>query len=347
MAPRNVAFVMEQTLGSVTHYLNLRREESAADGLTVHWLPVEYRPGRLPWAFSGSLLARRAVGEVAKTIDGLFLHTTTIALLCAGQMGRTPSILSTDGTPLNKRGMREWYGLRPEGRIAERTKTALYRRVFRRAKGFVAWSQSAKESLVADYGCRSEEVEVIPPGIDLAAFAPGNRDHELPRILFVGGDFERKGGDLLLEVFRQRLRGRAQLELVTKGSIAEEPGVRVHRNVGANSAELHRLYAQCDIFALPTRADCYPLACMEAMAAGLPMVATRVGGIPDMILEGKTGHAVEPDDADALAAGLEPLVANAALRTAMGRRSRAEAQRRFDARANASRLFAYVRSRCG
>ena len=347
MAPRSVAFVMEQTLGSVTHYLNLRREESAAEGLTVRWLPVDYRPGRLPWAVAGSLLARRAVGEVAGKIDGLFMHTTTIALLCAGQMGRTPSVLSTDGTPLNKRGMREWYGLRPEGRIAERAKTALYRRVFRRARGFVAWSRSAKESLVADYGCRSEDVEVIPPGIDLAAFAPGNRDHQLPRILFVGGDFERKGGDLLLEVFRRRLRGRAELELVTKGNVKAEPGIRVHRNVGANSAELHKLYAECDIFALPTRADCYPLACMEAMAAGLPMVATRVGGIPDMILEGETGHAVEPGDADALAAGLESLVANAALRAAMGRRSRAEAERRFDARSNARRLFAYLSSRCG
>ena len=338
---------MEQTLGSVTHYLNLRREESAAEGLIVRWLPVEYRPGRLPWAVSGSLLARRAVGEVAGKIDALFVHTTTIALLCGGQMGRMPCVLSTDGTPLNKRGMREWYGLRPEGRLAERAKSALYRRVFRRAKGFVAWSQAARESLVADYGCRGEEVEVIPPGIDLAAFAPGNRDHELPRILFVGGDFERKGGDLLLEVFRRQLRGRAELELVTKGKVADEPGVRVHRNVGANSPELRKLYAECDIFALPTRADCYPLVCMEAMAAGLPLVATRVGGIPDFVLEGETGHAIEPGDADALASALEPLIADAALRSRMGLRSRAEALRRFDARTNARRLFEYVRSRCG
>ena len=347
MAPPSVAFVMEQTLGSVTHYLNLRREEGAAENLAIQWVPVDYRPGRLPWAVSGSLLARRALAEVAGTIDGLFVHTTTIALLCGSQMGRTPCVLSTDGTPLNKRGMREWYGLRSEGRLAERVKTALYRKVFRRAQGFVAWSRSAKESLVADYGCRSEDVEVIPPGIDLSEFAPGNRQHDLPRILFVGGDFERKGGDLLLEVFRRKLRGRAELELVTKGQVADEPGVRVHRNVGANSPELRKLYAECDIFALPTRADCYPLVCMEAMAAGLPMVATRVGGIPDLILEGETGHAIDSGDAGALLSRLEPLVADAALRSAMGRRSRAEAERRFEVRSNSRRLFAYVASRCG
>ncbi len=71
-------------------------------------------------------------------------------------MGRLPSVLSTDGTPLSERGMREWYGLRPEGCIAERAQTALYRRVFRRAKGFVVWPRAAKDFLVADYGCRSE-----------------------------------------------------------------------------------------------------------------------------------------------------------------------------------------------
>lgn len=336
---------MEQTLGSVTHYLNLRAEESAARGVIPRWLPIEYSPSRVPWAFAGSLRARRALLPVLDGVDGLFIHTTTLALFAARSFRRKPAIVSTDGTPLNKRGMREWYGLKPEGRVAEAAKRALYRWTFRGARGFVAWSSSAKESLVNDYGCREEEVAVIPPGINLRTFAPGDRFRALPRILFVGGDFARKGGDLLLDVFRKRLRGRAELVLVTPAQVAEEPGVTVHRGVAANSAKLRALYAECDLFALPTRADCYPLVCMEALACGLPLVTTRVGGIPDFVREGETGHLIARDDAAGLGDALEALVSDPARRQAMSTRCRADATERFDARTNAARLFDFVRAR--
>jgi glycosyltransferase involved in cell wall biosynthesis len=346
MSGKPIGYVMEQTLGSITHYLNLRREESAAVGPPPRWLPIEYAQGRLPWTLSGSLLARRAVRPVLDEVDGLFFHTTTIALLCADYNRRKPSVISSDGTPLNKRDMREAYGLRPEDGTAERIKRALYRRLFRGARGFVAWSSWTKASFVNDYGCRDEDVAVIPPGIHLDEFAPGDRAHELPRILFVGRDFARKGGALLLDVFRKRLRGRAELCLVTRAPLQSEPGVTVHHNLGANSDALRRLYATSDIFALPTRADCFPLVCMEALAAGLPLVASGIGGIPDAVREGVTGHLVAPDDAAALGDALESLVANPSRRRQMAQACRDEAARRFEARSNARRLFEFVRSRC-
>ena len=85
--------------------------------------------------------------------------------------------------------------------------------------GFVAWSNWAKQSFVDDYGCREEDVTVIPPGVDIGHFSDAERDNELPRILFVGGDFERKGGDLLLKIFRERLRNKAELILVTRADM--------------------------------------------------------------------------------------------------------------------------------
>ena len=89
---------------------------------------------------------------VIDQVDGLFVHTTTIALLAGGVARRKPSVLSSDGTPLNKAGMRGAYGLQAEGRLAARAKRAVYRRVFRRAAGFVAWSSWTKRSFVEDYG---------------------------------------------------------------------------------------------------------------------------------------------------------------------------------------------------
>jgi len=346
MSERPIAYVMEQTLGSVTHYLNLRREESAAEGTLPRWLPIEFRASRLPWTVTASWLARRAIGPLLNEVDGIFMHTTTMAPFSLDYFRRKPAILSSDGTPLNKRGGRQAYGLKEEGQLAEQAKRALYRKVFGAAAGLVAWSSWTKQSFVEDYGCREEDVAVIPPGIDLKAFSVGDRNHELPRMLFVGGDFERKGGALLLDVFRRRFRGRAELILVTRGNVENEPGISVHRDIQANSGKLQELYQSSDLFVLPTRADCYPLACMEALAAGLPIVATRVGGIPDMAQEGTTGHLIDVGDGAALGDALEALIADPARRRLMSERCRADAVHRFDARENARRLFEFVRSRC-
>jgi glycosyltransferase involved in cell wall biosynthesis len=343
---RPIAYVMEQTLGSVTHYLNLRQQDALPDGGGRRWIPIDYEAGKLPWTVTGSLRARRALGPALAEVDGIFMHTTTLAPLAVDYFRKKPAVLSTDGTPMNKRAMRTAYGLKQESSFAEQAKRELYRAIFRRARGFVAWSNWAKQSFVDDYGCPEAHVAVIPPGIALDRFTAGDRNHELPRMLFVGGDFERKGGDLLLEVFRRRFRGRAELELVTRKELPAEDGVRVHQNVQANSDTLRNLYATSDIFVLPTRADCYSLVGMEALAAGLPIVLTDVGGIPDIVRQNETGFLVKPDDADALGDALETLIANPALRATMGTRARQDAALRFDARENALRLFRFVRSRC-
>jgi glycosyltransferase involved in cell wall biosynthesis len=337
---------MEQTLGSITHYLNLRREEAVHEGGPRRWVPIEYRQTRLPWTLSGSWATRKALKALLDDVDGIFIHTTTLAPASVDYFRKKPTVLSSDGTPLNKRHMRAVYGLRPEGRVPEAAKQALYRTVFTQAAGFVAWSSWTKQSFVDDYGCRAEDVAVIPPGIALDLFAPGDRNHELPRILFVGGDFIRKGGDLLLEVFRKRLRGRAELLLVTGADVAEEPGVRVFRNVRANSETLRELYATSDIFCLPTLADCFSLVCMEALAAGLPIVSTRIGGIPDLVRDGTTGYILDAGNGDQLGDALDALVKDPATRARMSETCRADALRRFDARENARQLFEFVRSRC-
>src|ERR1041384_6155636 len=137
MSPRPVAYVMEQTLGNITHYLNLRQHD-IADGGPRMWLPIQYREGSVPWTLKGSVLARRALAPVLGQIDGVFIHTTVLSLFFVDYFRNTPAVLSGDGTPLNKRYIRELYGLKPEGRLAEQSKRALFRGLFSRAAGFVA-----------------------------------------------------------------------------------------------------------------------------------------------------------------------------------------------------------------
>jgi glycosyltransferase involved in cell wall biosynthesis len=93
---------------------------------------------------------------------------------------------------------------------------------------------------------------------------------------------------------------------------------------------LVELYQQSDLFVLPTRADCYSLVALEAMACGLPVIVSSIGGIPDIVVEGETGYLVNPDDLPTLSARLDTLVEDFVLRREMGEAARIRAVTRFD-----------------
>jgi glycosyltransferase involved in cell wall biosynthesis len=88
-----------------------------------------------------------------------------------------------------------------------------------------------------------------------------------------------------------------------------------------------------------------PLAGLEALASGLPVVTTRVGGLPELVRSGQTGRLLDIDDAAALGDALEELVTDTALRQRMSTEARADAVERFDSRKNALRVFEFIRSR--
>ena len=83
------------------------------------------------------------------------------------------------------------------------------------------------------------------------------------------------------------------------------------------------------ILALPSRFEAFPLAILEAMLAGLPVVATDVGSVAEAVTDGETGLIVPPDDPEALAAALERLLADGELRARFGRSARARAELQF------------------
>ncbi|MDQ3703080.1 MAG: glycosyltransferase family 4 protein, partial [Chloroflexota bacterium] len=163
------------------------------------------------------------------------------------------------------------------------------------------------------------------------------------RILFVGGDFQRKGGDLLLECMEGPLGERCELHLVTKSaSVTPRHNVHVYRNVSPNSPELLRLFAAADIFALPSRGECLAVVLMEATAAGLPVVTTDIGALGEAVLPGESGLLTPAGDREALGRALSTLVADAGLRRRMGRAGFGLAEAKFDAHRNNSALIDLV-----
>jgi glycosyltransferase involved in cell wall biosynthesis len=229
----------------------------------------------------------------------------------------------------------------PQGRLTG----ACLHLFFRRCTGLLPWSEWAANSMVKDYGASPDKVHVVAPGIDLEQWFPIPRTQSgLPRLLFVGADFERKGGPLLLDVYRHHLRGHCELHIVTKRLIETEPDVHVYAGLGVGDGRLHELYQTCDALVLPTLADCFSMAALEAMACGLPVIISAVGGIPEIVLDGETGLVVPPGRGDSLLQALRTILTSPDRGRQFGLAGRRRAERLFDARQQAATTLSIMAS---
>lgn len=358
-------FIMQQVLGHITAYQHFRRSVEQDASVAPVWTEVTYyepngwieRLPLLPATLKG--VARAAVqvrrGLARGRYDATLFTSQALCLWVRGYMRRNPCVIVTDVTPKQFDEMGQYYG-HPAAResLLSRYKHRVNVDVYRSARLLLPWSNWTKRSMMADYGVPEEKIVVVPPGVNVDEWtppAPGVREASLaragkPRVLFVGGDFSRKGGDALLEWFARRGSGGCELHLVTRQPPALEtlpPGLHIHTGLEASDPRLRALYAESHIFALPTRADCFGVASIEAMATGLPVITTSVGGIPDIVEDGRQGFLVPPDDAEALAARLDTLLADAELRRDMGRLGRERVLTLFDAHKNAVRQIALMK----
>jgi glycosyltransferase involved in cell wall biosynthesis len=336
----------------------LRQAFDEIDFGAVKWVDVTYEDTGspfealpLPQSIRGPLRSVRQtrLGLRGGPFQALFFLTQNPAVLRPHTLLRVPSLLWTDVTPRQYDEQADLYG-HPVSRFAavRRFKHTAVALAFRLAARCLAWSEWARRSLVKDYGVPEEKTEVVPPGVRLDLFTPASeaevsRSEGPVRLLFVGGDFARKGGPQLLDLFRQRLAGRCELDLVTRAPIDPMPGVRVHHNLPPQSKELVELYRSADVFVLPTLADCHSLASLEAMASGLPVILSRFGAAPEIVEDGKSGILVEPADPGDLLQAVDSLVADPAKRREMGREGRRIAAARFDVHATATRILDHLR----
>jgi len=254
---------------------------------------------------------------------------------------RRPLIRDLDATFDQMEATAELYWKRrPRKGVRLAASRAVERGVWRNATMFTPWSRWAADGLRAA-GIPDERICVLPPGIELDYWrtAPRTAPRDRPiRLLFVGGDFERKGGPLLVDAVRASEAGTFELDIVTRDpAAADDSRIRVHR-AEPEDALLQRLYRDADAFVLPTRAECFGIAAVEALAAGLPVVMGDVGGAADIVDDGRCGWRIAPTR-EGVEGGLAKLIAAREQLPALGAEAEAKARRSFDARDTCARLL--------
>lgn len=188
----------------------------------------------------------------------------------------------------------------------------------------------AARSVIEDYAIPPDRVECVHSGINIAFpdVLPA-RVNPHPRIVFVGVEWERKGGPEMIEAFRKIAGEFPGTELHVVGC---DPGlsmdrVVIHGRIPREEVGAH--LAGADIFLMPSRSEPSAVAVVEAAAYGLPVVTTSVGANAERVLEGESGFLVPPRDPDAIAAALRKLLADSTLRQRFGERGRALVREHF------------------
>jgi glycosyltransferase involved in cell wall biosynthesis len=201
----------------------------------------------------------------------------------------------------------------------------------------VCVSERERAAGVAARTCRAADTVVIPSAVDAAALPQARHDGSPPRVVMVGRLAAPKDPVTLVRALA-RVQG-SPFAATIVGDGPERPAVEAE--IGAAGLEgvvelagerhdVASLLAGADVFVLSSRSEGAPLSVLEAMAAGLPVVASAVGGVPESVADGATGLLVPPGDAAALAAALEQLLADSALRRRLGAAGRERVRARFD-----------------
>lgn len=246
-----------------------------------------------------------------------------------------------------------------DDRLDRRAVELLERLAVRRADLLTAPSEAVALAVAERWRLRFEQIAVVPNPIDERLFSPLRvPEPERPVVLCVGRLERVKGVDLLVEALPELLARHPDVRLRLVGEDDqhghEGKSMAAHlreraRALGVPDAaleirgavarnELPALLRAAAVCVVPSRWENLPYACVEAMACGRPIVASRVGGLSEAIADGETGLLVEPADPPALAAAISRLLDDRSLAERLGTNARACVESRLAARAVAERM---------
>jgi len=283
------------------------------------------------------LLSRRLIARKRKlnSYNVIFFHTQALAFFALDLIEKTPTVVSIDMT----NALASIESGNNKFKWTYKPNIYIEKLIYQRAAKILTWTEWARNSVINDYGIQPEKVQVIPPGVDIKSLNFSERYNQSGlkpyQILFVGGDFKRKGGEDLLQVFLDKFANQAELHIVTQNQIdCPHPNVHVYNQVTAYSPLWYELYQKSNVFIMPTYGDAFGIVFIEAMAAGLPVIASNLVQTKEIVKDGETGFLITPGDRLELTNKLQMLIDNPSLAQQMGIRARELAETNFDTHKN-------------
>ncbi len=226
------------------------------------------------------------------------------------------------------------------------------RRVYHTSRGIFVFSDFVRDSLIADFSVPAERIHTIYAGVNLTLPAGTAAPKKDPVVLFIGRDFERKGGPLLLRAFEQVRRRVPNAKLIIAGSSpsVDQPGVELAGFIDKHSADgearLIDLYRRASVFTMPSHFEPFGIVYAEAMHFGVPCVGVNHCAMPEIISHGVTGLLVPPDNDHALAQALIYVLSNRAEAALMGEAAITKARRLFRWEVVAGKMATIIERSC-
>lgn len=256
---------------------------------------------------------------------------TLLEGMVAARLARVPAVIHGEHGTLQ---------LKPRQAKAQRW-------AWRRADKLLAVSRRLAERMASEVGIPPAAVSVIPNGVDLARFSTVDRGSargsfglsgDVMAIGHAGRLVEVKDQASLVEAaarlkadglsFRVLIAGEGPLRAALESQISAH-GLADHVRLLGHVPDIERFYAALDVFVLCSRSEGMPNTILEAMAAGVSVIATRVGGADELVVDGTTGFLIPPGRPDSLASSLETLARNQQQRVALGAAGRSRAVQEF------------------
>ncbi len=311
-------------------HVGIGAERTREDGITVYRLPVP-RFGRV----RGHRPLRRAFGAIAADFRPDLIHAHGTGYYAAAALaGNRPHLITVHGIVRREAALSPWWPLKTKG--AWLYDALLEALVLRRARHVVAINPYVRRTFARYTWLRWYD---IPNPVDEAFFDLVRRP-EPGLLLCPARVIPRKGIDTLILAFAALADRHPQAQLIIAGETTTMPAYvarcrhliatsglasRIHLTGDLDRPALLEALARAWAVVLPARQETAPMAVAEALAAGCPVVATIVGGVPAMVTQGRSGLLVPPDDPAALAAALTKVLTASDPMRAMGEAARAAA----------------------
>ena len=325
------------------------------------------------WLGDQPVLSQSPLSRTARTLRGMFSRQprnwhTTAALLAVFRRVQPQAALAEYGTagvhalsacrsarvPL----VVHFHGFDASKKSVLNKHREAYRRMFREAAAVVAVSHAMRRKLIS-LGAEPQKVHYCPCGVEVRRFGGAQPAANGPVFLAVGRFVEKKSPGSTLRAFAETFRARPQARLRMIGDgpllgpcreLAESLGIgaavtflgsQPHDAV-AEEMRMARAFVQHSVEAADGDCEGTPVAVLEAGASGLPVIATRHAGIPDVVVDGETGLLVDEHDIAGMAAGMQRLLDDGQLAAQLGQAARVRVQRHFSLQDSIDRLWTII-----